>query len=301
MKITCSFIEREWAYYLRLYTDASKTATGVGLAVWVPEQKISRVYRIDDVCSVFDGELTAILMALQVLLDLRPCRAVICCDSLTVLKYIKANKLGQTNNVVLDEILYNHTILIQMGYDIRVLWIPGHVGIYDNDIVDRAAKAATELIQPNLTFPLSFTQKSTQYKLKIDRMWQRDWEMGSTGRFTYNICPSIKTERRAISVKSRRDEVVLNRLKLGVCGLPAHMHVITGESPECVICKVNENIEHYLLSCKKYEYERTKMLSRFEQNNKFNADVKSILNPKSNEQLKFLIDYVKSTNLYNKI
>jgi ribonuclease HI len=110
MKITCSFIEREWAYYLRLYTDASKTATGVGLAAWVPELKISRVYRIDDVCSVFDAELTAILMALQVLLDLRPCRAVICCDSLTVLKYIKANKLGQTNNVVLDEILYNHTI-----------------------------------------------------------------------------------------------------------------------------------------------------------------------------------------------
>ncbi len=57
--------------------------------------------------------------------------------------------------------------------------------------------------------------------------------------------------------KSRKDEVILGRLRLGQTGLKPTLYLMTKcVSDKCNGCNVPENVEHVILWCNKYSAER---------------------------------------------
>jgi hypothetical protein len=128
-------------------------------------------------------------------------------------------------------------------------------------------------------------------------LWQKDWQESNKARFTFNLSPMVKITNRP-KVNNRRNEVILNRLRTGVCNLPGHLPVINKENPNCAQCGVVYDIEHYLLRCPLQQVARNKLLMRLRNIKKCSIDLKSVLSPTTNREVDILIDFIKETHKY---
>ena len=90
---------------------------------------------------------------------------------------------------------------------------------------------------------------------------QREWDNGLKGRHLYKIQKTIQV--KPFKGKCRREEVVMERLRLGHTGLRATLFIMAkSESNMCEECGVPENVEHVILQCRKYRNERTVLFDR---------------------------------------
>ena len=94
--------------------------------------------------------------------------------------------------------------------EIVLCWIPSHIGIQGNEMVDKQAKTSLSLI------PTSFTISFSNFKPSINKyildQWQTSWN-NSIGNKLIEIKPSIG-EHQSV-VRRIKIEVVLARLRLG--------------------------------------------------------------------------------------
>ena len=90
-------------------------------------------------------------------------------DSLSVLKSISN---GKCDSLLMDLNLYFK--LICDNKDIDFAWVPGHVGIRGNNVVDLAAKHALEKsISRKMAVPYSDFVLTNVY---VKKLWQMEWE-----------------------------------------------------------------------------------------------------------------------------
>ena len=120
-----------------LYTDGSKTIDGVGFA-FVHGSRCFR-YKLPNFCSIFTAKAAAILRALEYAEQQRLYKCVICTDSQSVTTAVRNPDSDQP--IVFDLIGTFHRLLAA-GYDITLVWIPGHCGISVNEMADTQAKIA---------------------------------------------------------------------------------------------------------------------------------------------------------------
>jgi ribonuclease HI len=184
------YIYQDWQYHLKLFTDAAiNKHKNVGISVCIPDLKIVKTYRVLTLCSIFTAELVGVLMAFRLLLDLRPLRAMICCDSLSVVRSLGS---GSIENPIIDEIIHTNTELIQyLGLDINLVWIPAHIGVYGNERADFYAKQALQLPPRNIITTDHTLDEMKEVHPQIDNLWQERWNSSKKGRFTYSIVPDV--------------------------------------------------------------------------------------------------------------
>ena len=80
-------------------------------------------------------------MALEWVGERRPNKALVCSDSVSVLCSIRSDT-SYSKQDLLYETMSVHTAIRQQGIEIVFLWVPAHVGILDNERVDKLAKQA---------------------------------------------------------------------------------------------------------------------------------------------------------------
>ena len=124
-------------------------------------------------------------------------------------------------------------------------WIPSHIGIRGNEKADMAAKESTDLDISDLKVPF------TDFKQLINHFtfnkWQESWNFCPNNKL-YQIKP-ILGEWLPGFRKSRREEVVLSRLRIGHSYF-THSFLLRGEDPpECIACQEPYTIRHILLHC----------------------------------------------------
>jgi ribonuclease HI len=141
---------------MHLYTDGSKTSTGVGIAV-SSEDKPIRMYYMDSETSVFTAELMALVEATNIAIQTHT-KVKIFTDSLSAVKAIK-----NINSKEYASIYIRNTAYKENGR-IKIFWIPGHIGIPGNEMADALARQAA--IFPNVKIP---TQTSNQCKISIEK------------------------------------------------------------------------------------------------------------------------------------
>ena len=169
--------------YQQIYTDGSKEDSKV---VWaVISDNHSNMQRIPDDSSIFTAEAKAVDLALDFI---STCDAnnkfIIFSDSLSVLKAINHTSSKNPQNQKLLEKCHELLAYIESV----LCWIPSHIGIQGNEMVDKQAKTSLSLEPTSFKVPFSnFKPSINKYILEE---WQTSWN-NNIGNKLLDIKPTI--------------------------------------------------------------------------------------------------------------
>ncbi len=279
-----------------VFTDGSKDPdTGrTGAAVFIPHYKVHIKKRTTDHLSVYAVELTAIILALEWTEKNNHNNIVIASDSQAAL--ISINTLKSCRQ---DLVLEIHNALYRMhrrGLKVSFIWVPAHVGLEGNEVVDILAKQSLKSQTIDREIPLSRAEGKALIKKHVGKVWQEYWDIEDTGRHLYNIQTQVGLGRRM--GRSRREEAIITRLRIGHTGLNDTLHRIGRHTDgKCGHCGEKESVRHVLLECGAYEEER-RALAAAGKRAKMVINIKNLL---GRELISHVIKYLKSTRLIHRI
>ena len=280
------FLELSSSYpnHSKIFTDGSKCNEKVAAAAAADSNfKSPSLCRLPDNCSIYTAELHAIHLALRLICQSKKKSFLVLSDSLSVLKSISNAKCDHP--LLVD--LFNLYFKLCDNKDIVFAWVPGHVGIRGNNVVDLAAKHALEKsINRRMAVPYSDCKVLTNVYVK--KLWQTEWESYPENKL-YKIQPKVDDPIPSHG-RCRREETVLCRLHIGHTFL-THFYLLKGEEPPvCIPCDRLCSIEHLLTGCVDLMDWRRQF---------FKTESLSVLfrecSPNS------IIQFLKCTNLLNKL
>ena len=199
--------------------------------------------RLPDNCSIYAAELHAIHLALRLICQSKKKSFLVLSDSLSVLKSISNAKC---DNPFLADVFNLYFKLMRDNKDVAFAWVPGHVGIRGNNVVDLAAKHALEKsISRRMAVPYSDFKVLTSMNVK--KLWQTEWERNRENKL-YKIQRKVDGPIPSHG-RNRREETILCRLHVGHTFL-THFYLLNGEEPPvCIPCDQLCSIEHLLTEC----------------------------------------------------
>ena len=154
-----------------------------------------------------------------------------------------------------------------------------------NSAADTSAKAALLMPVSNLTLPHSdYFALIRNYVLS---QWQTSWSLETQNKL-HAVEPKVNLTKSYRL--SRRDEIIIHRLRIGHTFL-THGHLLKGDSPPyCNACQTPLTVEHVLLHCqtwnavRAHHYTVTNLLDLFNQ-----------VNPRC------IVDFIKAIGFYRRI
>jgi len=170
--------------------------------------------------------------------------------------------------------------------NIVLCWIPSHVGILGNEKADAAAKSALSLPVTRMKLPAT-DMYSRITKLLFDE-WQQVWNC-CAGNKLHAIRPTVGGYKQKTCL-SRRDTVLLNRLRIGHTRL-THSYLLSGDDlPECGNCQCPLTVKHILVECVDLKDVRNKHFVAY-----------SIKDVFDNVKAQKSIDFIKETHFYKQL
>jgi len=279
-----SLIDRKYGMHEQIYTDGSKSEGIVGAAA-VSELKRSSS-SLPSVASIFTAELVGLRLALNIVEELEICDSLICSDSLSSLESLSncntRNELVRRLRIKLHE-------MTNKGFRVTLCWVPSHCGIPGNELADQAAKNAAT--RPPEFVPVPYTDWYPAIENKTWQIWAVLWSDEIR-----HLKEVIKEPRKlkVRKVMNRRDEVIINRLRLGHCKATHSYLVEEGVKPPpmCTLCGNNVlTVKHFLIECPRLKY---KIKHHF---NSLIVNMEELLG--DNAEIGRVIEYVKDIGIYN--
>ena len=183
--ITNELLENKYSQFLQFFLDGSVLEDGsAGAAFAIPEfHSLRKSFSLPPV-SVFTAELTAILMALQHISEVRTpsCAIVICSDSRSALSSIRSDSTSAQEDLVLEIGTVAHQ-LITRGTEVRFQWVPAHVCLSGNEMADRAAKrGARRLESQTLELKLGLADIYSKLSRRVWRNREKDFGAQATAK-----------------------------------------------------------------------------------------------------------------------
>ena len=230
------------------YTDGSKTENGVGCAFVLGQS--TRSFSLPNQASVFTSEVVALIKLLSYIETEDDVSYLILSDSLSCLTALRS---FHPRNPLVQEVLERLTALQRAGKQITLCWIPSHVGIAGNEAADTAAKRAAG--KPcTRRFPLPARDFFPAMTSFLNSRWQETWDH-CRGNKLYAIKPNL-SQWSSSSRRSRREEVVLCRLRTGHT-YATHGYLLRNDArPQCPRCGSSLTVKHVILDCPQLDAER---------------------------------------------
>jgi len=172
--------------------------------------------RISNDATILQAELFAIRAALHCALRCAKNTVYILTDSLPALHTLQ-QQYHQDNIQLITSTLFKLQQLSEQGKSVTLMWIPSHVGIQHNELVDTAAKNSLRQqsithVKPSLSTIKSLARSAAYYMTRIQhQVWV---QAGSPSAFWYKT----STEYESITIPrsmSGEDAVIIHRLRLG--------------------------------------------------------------------------------------
>lgn len=257
--------------HIKIYTDGSRSHTGCGCAIILPNEE--KLIGLDKTSSIFFCEAYAIYSALKFIESESGPKFAIFTDSKSVLENLHHHSKEPIVQEILN-LLLRHSKLNKYT---SLVWIPSHVGIVGNEKADSAAKLATTI--PPETHRQSHNVYIARIYHNIVGNWNTDWLNSPTKLHTFR--KSIY-ERTHVHTLSKREQVILVRLRIGHTRL-THGHLFAKTNPaRCDRCDAVLTIKHILVECQ--------FLNVLRQQCNMHQDTFSLLNEenKINNTLKFI-------------
>lgn len=253
-RITKNYIANNYNGWSQMYTDGSHDPishkTGFGVHVQ-GQNNYTFSGRLPNYKSVSSAELTAILMAVTRAKTESNNKILICSDSLSSLQAL-ANKNTKYQPDLLANILFHYSTLQEQGKQIKLLWVPSHVGIQGNETADKAAKISLKLQQPtHLLFHSKHEAKAMIKKIIKDKnshlfksspgpTWSKTYFKTPQKFRIYSNNKSIDRTYSRMLVGKTRDWTL---------------------NPKCDNCPAKKSISHLVLFCPQYKQARRKLFS----------------------------------------
>jgi len=269
----------QYKNFIRVFTDGSKAGARVSAAAVCGES--TKSVRLPDHVSIFTAELYALNLALGAIRNKRENNFLILTDSLSSLEAINSFKIE--NSLVLS-FIRDYTKLASNGKQIVICWVPSHVGIRGNEKADAAAKSA-------LNLPVTATRYPARDLLPrvnslCQREWQRAWDEQTSNKL-FEIKPLIG-KSRSLSHLGRRENTIINRLRIGHTRL-THKHLLSGDHPPvCEKCNCVLTVKHILLECSAFKDIRNKHFT--------STSIKDVF---ENTESFRIISFIREINFYH--
>ena len=260
-EVTCQifmdFCAENFQNHIRFYTDGSKSDSGTGCAF--VGDGVEKCFSLPHQASVFTSELYAIFRCLDQVSRTRARKFAIFTDSLSSLQALKTFYFySLSSSYLLTLIRQKLHSLRDRGKTVDLVWLPSHCGISGNERADRSAKTATErAVPPGLRVP--YFDLNALVKQYVAKLWQRRWEEDPKGAKLRGLKPRLG-HWVSSSAGSRREEVVLSRLRMGHTHATHSFRLIRGDPPDCPRCGNLLSVKHVLVDCRDYEIERHRHL-----------------------------------------
>jgi len=166
------FYEKSLSYRVNaitFYTDGSKLSRDAssGAGVYSPDLNLCITHKLPPETTVFTAEAWAILLAINVCLDVDCIRATIFSDSKSVLDALSSS-LSPSKNYLIHHIKKRLLDSTREGRTINLFWLPAHKGIPGNEMADSLAKEAScSGFKPSFRIP--YTDLLSEAKESLDR------------------------------------------------------------------------------------------------------------------------------------
>ena len=278
-------VKQKYLDFCHIYTDGSKVETKVASAYVCPYG--TRGYRLRDGCSIFTAEVEAINKALTYVKVSTRQSFVIFSDSMSVLQAIESQ---ESKNPLVNRVLQTSQEVLSGNKYITFCWLPSHRDIRGNEDADRAAKDALSKAQPE-KFELPCTDVFMKIQPFISFLWQERWDK-EVGNKLHAIMPQID-EKNYSGCRNRKDEVIINRLRIGHTRLTHSFRMENRPHPPlCDQCEGDHEltVKHILIECN-----FLKIISRR------HYDVTDLNQLFKTVSSKRILDFVKDIGLYNSL
>lgn len=252
-----------------IFTDGSKSVEGHGSAFYVPSINIENnknhhCFKIGEQTSIMTLELVAISEALTFVTDSQHKNVVICTDSKSSLQHIARCASGYRGASIAYVIISKIDALRSKGDQLRLQWVPSHIGLRGNEEADKLAKYAVKNGK-EIYFSLDYSEYLPKFKKLCYDLWKEYFNKRSleVGIWYKTIqCQPLHVPWFMDSNLSRKLVVTAHRLRSGhiPCNKFAFMMRKT-TSPNCEQCGVVEDLHHLLVECVRYESVRNKLIS----------------------------------------
>ncbi|KAK2724008.1 hypothetical protein QYM36_002373 [Artemia franciscana] len=283
--------------YRKFFTDGSKIGSRTGCGIWDDYKKLVTQYRLSDHTSIYMAELFAIDTAIkEIVREGKEGKYLVCTDSLSCLKYLKvAHEQAPT---MARDIVQNIRMIEETGSCVSLIWIPAHVGVSGNERADQMAKDATKKETMENT-PLPHIQTT----IKIDEKL-KEVELEEFRKRSLNMYLEI-TEYRYINHEMKHPEKrvadIIFRMRTGHARTKNMLKRWNmTDSSDCNVCGVEENLQHIIMECKKYETARSRLKEQILKSG-IQFRIKELLGKvakdKQRETVRYLGQYVKDTGL----
>ena len=136
--------------------------------------------------------------------------------------------------------------------EILICWIPSHIGVRGNERADLAAKSTLDLTPDKFRIPY------TDMKLTINKFlhtkWQQHWN-NNTHNKLFQIQSTLGEWRPAFR-KSRRDQVIVSRLRIVHTRLTHSFILKQRNNNQCLTCQTPYTIKQVLIECRAFTFIR---------------------------------------------
>ena len=274
-------IKDEHSYCTPIYTDGSKDNDRVGCAAII--NNISIRQRLPSNASIFTAEIKAIDLALDAIAESEDDHFIIFSDSLSVLLSLENKKL---DNPLVVNLLHKLHLLSIAHKTIIFCWIPSHIGIRGNEAADVAAKESLDFNV--IASQVPYTDLKPHINSFISNKWQERWSSCPDNKL-FKIKPTLGMWPSGFR-NSRKEEVVLSRLRIGHTYF-THSYILRQEDPpECTACQEIYSVRHVLIDCIDLGLIRPRFYTV--------PDMKTLFDTISVDRI---LSFVKEVNLFNKI
>ena len=272
---------------IKLFTDGSKTANGVGCSVVHGDS--SYVGRLSNNASIFTAELTALAKSLEVASTLHGTYFTVYSDSYSALMAIKDYN---SFHPIVQKILEWLCKLSSKYKYVNFCWVPAHVGIPGNELADHEARAV--ISNDDIAFPsIPHSDMKRIIHSYIKNKWEARW-----------CSPSMVNNRKYRKIRdsvdqwpscfhsNRKIEVVLTRLRIGHTRITHKFFLEGGSAPMCDHCDSPLTVEHILVHCRLHSLARQSY-------GMANNNIEGLLGPNIN--INNIVGYLKHTGFYDEI